>query len=374
MLQKADISFKAQYLQTALGPMTILKSPAGISIKEAINYQNKPIIACNCYYSENDRYSYQVIYVVLEPDLQNPTYYLESDGTLPEFFINPEGKLYTAIEVYHPDKDGLIIMVPCFDRDNITYPKPKKMTLGDYIGIYHDFAIFKNVDIFSDKQLDKLIAVEFKHGELKKSYTAKIPFPKYNQFFINNDNKQIHIIAKSEENCWLHRQIDEKGAVLQSRRIDIACNDYPNCVLNLSFCESSYVVTHGEGGIFYLITLTPQGEATRNKLFDVGSPLFWVWDPVKIATETFVIRFTIETGNGWITLRNNKVIEAFLQQQPGKFTNLLTNEIIILAEENLIISDLISCQNNSYTLVFYDYQEDRTKRNTTLFVLNRTLV
>lgn len=172
---------------------------------------------------------------------------------------------------------------------------------------------------------------------LKKSYTAKIPFPKYNQFFINNDNKQIHIIAKSEENCWLHRQIDEKGAVLQSRRIDIACNDYPNCVLNLSFCESSYVVTHGEGGIFYLITLTPHGEATRDKLFDVGSPLFWVWDPVKIATETFVIRFTIETGNGWITLRNNKVIEAFLQQQAGKFTNLLTNEIIILAKENLII-------------------------------------
>ncbi|WP_334323472.1 hypothetical protein [Gilliamella apicola] len=104
MLQKADISFKAHYLQTALGPMTILKSPAGISIKEAINYQNKPIIACNCYYSESDPYSSQVIYVVLEPDLQNPTYYLESDGILPEFFINPEGKLYTAIEVYHPDK------------------------------------------------------------------------------------------------------------------------------------------------------------------------------------------------------------------------------------------------------------------------------
>ncbi len=50
-----------------------------------------------------------------------------------------------------------------------------------------------------------------------------------------------------------------------------------------------------------------------------------------------MIRFSIETGNGWITLRNNKVIEAFLQQQAGKFTNLLTNEIIILYEEKLII-------------------------------------
>lgn len=87
-----------------------------------------------------------------------------------------------------------------------------------------------------------------------------------------------------------------------------------------------------------------------------------------------MIRFSIETGNGWITLRNNKVIEAFLQQQAGKFTNLLTNEIIILAKENLIISDVISGQNNSYTLVFYDYQKDKNKRNTTLFVLNRTLV
>lgn len=52
------------------------------------------------------------------------------------------------------------------------------MTLGDYIGIYHDFAIFKYVDIFSDKQLDKLIAVEFKNGELKKKLYRKNSFPK----------------------------------------------------------------------------------------------------------------------------------------------------------------------------------------------------
>ena len=265
-------------------------------------------------------------------------------------------------------------MLPCFERDNITYPKPKKMLPSDYIGIFHNFAMFKYVNIFSTKQLDKLVAVEFKDGELKKTYTSKIPLPKYNVFSINNDNQQIHIIAQDEENCWLHRKIDEKGKVLQSRSIDIVCDHYPSCILNLSFEKASYVVSYDEDGIFYLITITSQGEAIRDKLFDIDCCIYSVWEPVKIANETFVIRFTIETGNGWITLRNNKVIEAFLQQQAGKFTNLLTNEIIILYEEKLIISDLISCQNNSYTLVFYDYQEDRTKRNTTLFVLNRTLV
>jgi len=68
------------------------------------------------------------------------------------------------------------------------------------------------------------------------------------------------------------------------------------------------------------------------------------------------------------------VIEAFLQQQPGKFNNLLTNENIILAKEELIISDVISCQNNSYTIVFYGDQQDSCKHNTTLFILNRTLI
>lgn len=80
-----------------------------------------------------------------------------------------------------------------------------------------------------------------------------------------------------------------------------------------------------------------------------------------------MIYFTTERGNGWITLRNNKVIEAFQQQQAGKFNNLLTNENIVLAKEKLLISDVISCQNNSYTIVFDD-------DSTTLFILNRTLI
>lgn len=87
-----------------------------------------------------------------------------------------------------------------------------------------------------------------------------------------------------------------------------------------------------------------------------------------------MIYFTTERGNGWITLRNNKVIEAFQQQQAGKFNNLLTNENIVLAKEKLIISDVISCQNSSYTIVFYGDQQDSSKHSTTLFILNRTLI
>ena len=172
MLQKNDIPFNAQHQQTALGPMIILKSPYGISFSDAISYQNKPIISCN-YYTDSDGYSYKVSYIMLDSDLQDYTFYIENDGILPTFFINPDGKLYTSIEVYHPDKDDLIIMLPCFERDNITYPKPKKMLPSDYIGIFHNFAMFKYVNIFSTKQLDKLVAVEFKDGELKKPILPK---------------------------------------------------------------------------------------------------------------------------------------------------------------------------------------------------------
>lgn len=86
MLPKTDIPFNTQYQQTALGPMIILKSPYGISSPEAISYQNKSIISCY-YYTNSDGYSYKVIYIMLDSDLQNYTSFIESDGYLPTFLL-----------------------------------------------------------------------------------------------------------------------------------------------------------------------------------------------------------------------------------------------------------------------------------------------
>lgn len=69
--------------------------------------------------------------------------------------------------MYHPDKD-LDIILPLFDRENLTYPKPKRPIVGNFMGICHNFSIFHNVDIFSDTKPDKLIAVEFKNDDIKK--------------------------------------------------------------------------------------------------------------------------------------------------------------------------------------------------------------
>ena len=90
MLPKTDIPFNAQHQQTALGPMIILKSLYGISSPKAISYQNKTIITCN-YYTNSDGYSYgysyKVIYIMLDSDLQNYTSFIESDGYLPTFLL-----------------------------------------------------------------------------------------------------------------------------------------------------------------------------------------------------------------------------------------------------------------------------------------------
>lgn len=126
-------------------------------------------------------------------------------------------------------------------------------------------------------------------------------------------NNQIHLIAYVD-NVWLHRQIDEMGRELQSRNINIGKRSSIICVLNLSFTYTSNILGIDEKGKFYLINVSPEGKIEQNLLFDIERQICFIWEPIKIAAETFVIRFTYELGNGWITIQNNTIAEIFFRK------------------------------------------------------------
>lgn len=369
-LKKTNIALNEQYLDyPTLGQLIVLTSLDGFSTTRATCYQEKLVIAANFYPQNGD--DYKVIYVVIELDKKNTHYYYESDGILPHFFVSPTGKDYVSITVYHPDKD-LEIMLPLFDRENITYPKPKRPIVGDFKGIYHDFSIFHYVDIFSETKPDKLIAVAFKNDDIKKTYTNKIPLPKHNKLFIDSLNNQIHLLAWVD-NGWLHRQVDEMGSVLQSRNINTGKLFYLTCVLNLSFSNTSSLLNIDEKGKFYLINVSPKGKIEQNLLLDMERQIYSIWEPIKIAAETFVMRFTDEIGNGWITIQNNQVIEAFSQETVGCYINLYSKEVFKLSTKELIISEIVKTKDANYTVVFYGKEEDNNTKNKELIILNRNI-
>jgi hypothetical protein len=368
-LKKANMSLNEKHIDfPTLGLLTVLTTLDGFDIKDAIYCQEKLVISA--YFYHKNEMSYNVIYIVIDLDKKSIHYYHELDGILPQFFVSPTGKNYVSITVYHPDKD-LDIILPLFDRENLTYPKPKRPIVGNFMGICHNFSIFHNVDIFSDTKPDKLIAVEFKNDDIKKTYTNKIPFPKDNTLFIDSLNNQIHLIAYVD-NVWLHRQIDEMGRELQSRNINIGKRFSLICVLNLSFIYTSNILGIDEKGKFYLISVSPEEKIEQNLLFDIERQIYSIWEPVKIAAETFVIRFTNEIGNGWITIQNNQVIEAFSQETVGCYINLHTKEVFKLSTKKLIISDIVKIKDHNYTVVFYG-EEERHANNKELIILNRNI-
>ena len=185
-------------------------------------------------------------------------------------------------------------------------------------------------------------------------------------------NNQIHLLA-CVDNGWLHRQIDEMGSDLQSRNINIGKRFYLTCVLNLSFTYTSSILGIDEKGKFYLINISPEGKIEQNLLFDMERLIYSIWEPIKVAAETFVIRFTDEIGNGWITIQNNQVIEAFSQETVGCYINLHTKEVFKLSTKELIISEIVKTKDANYTVVFYGKEEDNHSKNKELIILNRNI-
>ncbi|SUJ18069.1 Uncharacterised protein [Sphingobacterium spiritivorum] len=352
--------FKTIIQQSDFGILTRLVTDVEISAKDSISYGAKTLMA-NYVYKENE--TYDLVYTVIDTDGTTESF-AEDDGILPTLFLSPNGESYVSIQPYDPDKD-LEISIPVFNRESTVFPKGNRPFTGDFTGTSDHFSIFYDVDIWSDTKPDKMLAVEFKVNTIKKKHNIRIPLPRNNRIFI--ENNEIHLLAK-HGNTWLHRQIDEKGNVIRQRRIETK-QRYFSQILSLSFDRNSYLLTQTKGKIIVEV-IDQNGAGKTVELMDITDPFFNTWQPVKVSENTFVTRFNGEFGNGWFTTRNDQLLEIFYSKGEKGYKNLLTNEVLQTGFENLVISSLNKTTDKGYAIVFYPMTDNHAK-NKTLLILNR---
>ena len=356
-------SYKTTIKKTKIGTITNLTAEIGVSASvENISFGEKTLIANNVY-KENE--TYNLVYTIIDTD-GNVESFVEDDGILPTLFLSPNQENYVSISPYDPDKD-LEISISVFNRENTELPKGNKQFVGDFIGVANQFSVFYDVDIWSDTKPDKMLAIEFKNNQIKKKHNVKVPLPRNNKIFI--ENNEIHLLTVNG-NIWLHRQIDELGNVKQERKIK-PNQEYFWQILSLSFTENSYIL-YEENGKITIEVILPDNKCKTIELFNIGDEFFNTWQPEKISENTFVTRFNGEFGNGWFTTKNDQLLEIFYSKGEKGYTNLLTNEVLELEYENLIISGINKTKENSYAVVFY-LKTDRKDKNKELIILNREI-
>ena len=361
LLRKVN-PFQTNIENTKFGILTTLNAKTELSAKNSISHGSKSLLA-NYIYKKDE--TYNLVYTIIDKDGKEQSF-VENDGILPTLFLSPDQENHVSVVPYHPDKE-LEICIPVFNRENIKPPKGNRPFTADFIGTSNQFSIFYDVDFWSDKKPDKLLAIEFKNGLIKKKHNIKVPLPRNNKVFISNN--ELHLLSK-ENNNWLHRQIDEKGNEIKQRQFETNQSFYRE-ILYLSFNKNSFLLNEEDGKIT-IDKIDAQGNCNSIDLFDIGDPFYNTWRPVKIAKDTFVTMFNGEFGNGWLTTKDDQLLEIFYSKGDNGYKNLLTNEVFEMPIKDLIISSINSTSENAYSVVFYPRTDDSIK-NDKLFILGRDL-
>lgn len=355
-------SFKSTTAKTDFGTLTTLIAEVQISAKDSISSREKSLLA-NYVYKKGG--TYDLMYTLVDAD-GNTESFIEGDGILPTLFLSPNQENYVSLVPYRPDKE-LEISIPVFHRENMELTKGNRPFAGKFIGTSNQFSIFYDVDIWSDTKPDKLLAIEFKNKVIKKKHNVKVALPRNNKIFILNN--EIHLLAKDGK-CWLHRQIDEFGKEIRCRKIDTK-QKYFREILSLSFDQKSYLLTQ-ENGKIIIEKIDQDGTSETVELIDINDSFFNTWRPVKISEDTFVTRFNGEFGNGWFTTKNEQLLEIFYSKGEKGYKNLLTNQVLQMGNDKLIISSINKTSDNNYAVIFYPMTDSQTKNNE-LLILNREL-
>ncbi|KFF02800.1 hypothetical protein [Chryseobacterium luteum] len=354
--------FKSTIKKTKSGTLTTLAADFGISAKESIYFAEKTLLT-NYIYKKDE--TYNLVYTVIDNDGSEESF-VEDDGILPTLFLSPDQENYVSFVPYDPNKD-LEISIPVFNRENIELPKRNRPFVGDFIGTSNQYSIFHNADSWSDTKPDKLLAIEFKNGVIKKKHNVKIALPRNNKIFIQNN--EIHLLAKDNTN-WVHRQIDELGKLVRERTIK-SNHQFFRQILSLSFEENSYILCEEKGKISIEI-ISAQNACNTMNLIEIGDRFYNTWQPVQVGEQTFITRFNNEFGNGWITTKNEQLLEIFYGKEEKGYKNLLTNEVLEMDHKDLVISSLNKTKENCYAVIFYPMANDK-KHSNELIILNREI-
>jgi hypothetical protein len=174
------------------------------------------------------------------------------------------------------------------------------------------------------------------------------------------------LIGKDKD-AYIHRQIDENGNEIQKRKLHLGrfwCRE----ALKLSFEEKSILISNN-GCQITLLEIDEKGKLEIKTLIDIKDELYNTWKPVEIADNITIIQFNTEYGNGWFIIKENELIELYYNKRHEGYKNLLTNEIIEIGNNNMIIEGINKTKENAYAVVL----STNTKENKEIIILNKVI-
>lgn len=354
-------SFKTHISELPGGRLVRLELAQGLSFKDSIVSERGLLLAYTAYHKRSTN---QLIYSLID-EQGSTTSFVEAEGILPTLFLAPDATSYVSLIPYHPDKE-LEVSIPIFDREGHKLPKGNRPFLGDFIGTLGANSLFFECDPWSSGKPDKLLYMAFKDGQLKKKKQVKIPLPRKNKRYV--DALGLHLFGRAEEEgTWLHRLLDAEGQVVRQRELHSDRAFYRE-VVELSFDAVSYLLAEEEGGSLLLECVQPDGRIERKLLYSFGDFLYNTWPPVKVAEDTYVIRFNDGFGNGWLTINKGELLELFYNKDVAKgYRNLLTDELLDLGQGQLILADIQPC-SEGYAAIFYpSTSEDQQPKELLIF-------
>lgn len=91
-----------------------------------------------------------------------------------------------------------------------------------------------------------------------------------------------------------------------------------------------------------------------------------------LSENTYITQINGEFGNGLFKTQNDQRLAFFYSKGQKGYKNLLTNKVLPMDSENLVISSINKTKQNSYAVVFYPMTDHPTK-NKTILVLNHVV-
>lgn len=335
------------------GQLTIIRpagSFTGFSYKQSIATGDHLLLV---FYAYKKNGTYDVIYAEMSTEGNITKVFQEQEGILPTLFYAPGGAVWAVLSPHHPDKE-LEIFLPVYGRSGVTPLKPGKPFPGDFAGVIHDKVICWNEDVFSDKKPDKVQLLHFEQGAVKKKSDFKVEMPKGNKPFVAHE--KIHLFSWEDEGL-LFRVMDIDGRILSKRSIAF----YPEHFQVLSVAPDGAVSLFytDAGGVLGICDVSADGAVAATPLLTTGLDIFSTWRAVWLDSDTFLITFTHEDGNGWAVIRGKAVAECFVQdKEAGIYKDTVSGKIVYLHDQPLVLWDAVKQAEGRYMLSFYPAMDD----------------
>lgn len=348
------------------GFMTILKYDSGITQQSQIgSFKNETIISGHLYDKDG---LYKVVYIKLDSQGQLIEVLHESEGVLPNLFLTENKEIWCLLTDTSTDKDWEIVL-PIKNRLNYSKPKGKRQFPGKFVGSFNNIGIFHDYDIYFSKSPDKILKIEFKNNKVKSQKQVKISTPVNNKIKIDSDGN-LQLLARQKDK-FIHRKCDLDGEILFQREIPfIMFNSYE--ILNLDEKGVTKVI-FTESNKICIGSITADSETTDSVVLENKSDIFDLWKPIQFGENIWLIRFNFETGNGWVIIKEDSLLDCFIHDGFKGYKSLVTNEIIQIQNNDLILSDITKVNDDNYCVSIYPRSEN-PKENKELIILSKRIM